>query len=241
MLGLEVEARAHAELNSNASEHAHDTMTIITSPRPVRTCTVPFLGRDAGPDRAHPSLMVPWHDCRAVWALADGVYLLAVDEPGAPPPQVHTTAAGTAIAAYWLLDGYVIGIPTVVLAAWLNPLIVFAVAAVIMITINLWACGWIDRSWDTWAGGKVEAKLEKVRSKGVGKKVAAWVARGSDGWFVLAAAVTNAITTVAMARLAGGKPLGRHRIVLAALAYGLFAAALWSLLGWLAGDAIRAL
>jgi hypothetical protein len=172
-------------------------------------------------------------------------YVLAVDEPGAEPPQVHTTAhktaAGTAIAAYWLLDGYVIGIPTVILAAWLNALIVFAVAAVIMITINLWACGWIDREWDTWAGGKVEAKLKKVRSKGFGKKVAGWVTRGSDGWFMLAAAVTNAITTVALARLAGGRPLGRHRIVLAALAYGLFAAGLWSLVGWLAGDAIRAL
>ena len=106
-------------------------------------------------------------------------------EPGAPPPPVrttaHSTAAGTAIAAYWLLDGYVIGIPTVVLAAWLNALIVFAVVAVIMITINLWACGWIDRQWDAWAGGKVEARLTKVRSKGMGKKVSGWVSRGSDG------------------------------------------------------------
>ena len=166
-------------------------------------------------------------------------------EPGAPPPPVrttaHNTAAGTAIAAYWLLDGYVIGIPTVVLAAWLNALIVFAVVAVIMITINLWACGWIDRQWDAWAGGKVEARLTKVRSKGMGKKVSGWVSRGSDGSFVVAAAITNAITTVALARVAIGRPLGRHRVWLAALAYGLFAAGLWSLIGWLVGDAIRAL
>lgn len=159
--------------------------------------------------------------------------------PSAPP--AHGAATGTAIAVYWLIDGYVIGIPTVVLAAWLNPLIVFAVVAVIGVSINLWACGWINRAWDTWASGKVEAKLQKVRSKGIGKKVSGWISRGSDAWFVLAAALTNAITTVCLARAAAGKPLGHHRVVLAALGYGLFSAGLWSLIGWLAGDAIRAL
>lgn len=162
-------------------------------------------------------------------------------EESSSTPPAHTSATGTAIAAYWLLDAYVIGIPTVILAAWLNPIIVFAVAAALMIAINLWACGWIDRQWDDWAGGKVEAKLQKVRSKGVGKKVSGWIARGSDAWFMLAAALTNAITTVAFARAAAGAPIGRHRIVLASLGYGLFAAGLWSLIGWLGGDVIRAL
>jgi hypothetical protein len=167
-----------------------------------------------------------------------------VDE-SSPGPSGHTkahrTAAGTAIGVYWLVDAYIIGVPTVVLAAWLNALIVFAVVAVVVISINVWACGWINREWENWAGGKVEAKLQKVRSKGVGKKVSGWIARGSDGWFMLAAALTCAITTVGLARIAVGTPLGRHRIFLAALGYGLFFAGLFSLIGWLGGDAIRAL
>lgn len=153
----------------------------------------------------------------------------------------HRTAAGTAIGIYWLVDAYVIGIPTVVLAAWLNALIVFAVVAVVVTSINIWAGGWINREWDNWAGGKVEAKLQKVRSKGVGKKVSGWVDRGSDAWFMLAAALTCAITTVGLARITAGKPLRRHRILLAALGYGIFFAGLFSLIGWLGGDAIRAL
>jgi hypothetical protein len=153
----------------------------------------------------------------------------------------HKTATGTEIGIYWLVDAYVIGIPTVVLAAWLNALIVFAVVAVVVVSINIWACSWINREWDTWARGKVEAKLAKVRSKGAGKKVSGWVSRGSDAWFVVAAALTSAITTVALARLANGKPLGRHRVLLAAFGYGLFFAGLFSLLGWLGGDAYRAL
>jgi len=104
----------------------------------------------------------------------------------------------------------------------LDALIVFAVVAVVVVTINVWAGGWINREWENWAGGKVEAKLQKVRSKGVGQKVSEWIARGSDGWFMVAAALACAITTVGLARIAAGKPLGRRRIVLAALGYGLF-------------------
>ena len=171
-------------------------------------------------------------------------YVLAVDESEAAP-QIHTashkTAAGTAIGTYWLVDAYVIGVPTLFLAAWLNPLVVFAAAAVLVVSFNLWACGWINREWDSWASGKVDAKLDKVRAKGAGKKVSGWITEGSDGWFVAAAALTSAITTVALARIISGTPLTRHRILLAALGYGLFVAGLFSLLGWLAADAIRAL
>jgi hypothetical protein len=167
-----------------------------------------------------------------------------VDESSAGPSG-HTTAkrtvAGSAIAIYWLVDAYVIGVPTVILAAWQNPLIVFAIVAVLVFSFNLWAGGWINREWDNWAGGRVEAKLQKLRSKGIGNKVAGWIDRGSDGWFMLAAALTCAIATVGLARVAVGKPLGQHRIFLAALSYGLFFAGLFSLIGWLAGDAIRAL
>jgi hypothetical protein len=39
-----------------------------------------------------------------------------------------------------------------------------------------------------------------------------------DVWFALAAALINAITVVAIARLVGGKPVGAHRIRVAGVA-----------------------
>jgi len=46
---------------------------------------------------------------------------------------------------------------------------------------------------------------------------------------------------LALARVIGGAPIGRHRAFLAALSYGIFVAALFSVLGWAGGDAVRAL
>ena len=67
-----------------------------------------------------------------------------------------------------------------------------------------------------------------------------WIERGSDAWFALAAALLNAVTVVVAARLISGKPVGAHRVLVASVGYGLFFAALFSLIGVLAGDAIRA-
>ena len=52
----------------------------------------------------------------------------------------HASAAAGAIVAYWLADGYVIGLPVAALAAMWNPLIVFLAALAIVISINLAAC-----------------------------------------------------------------------------------------------------
>ena len=49
-----------------------------------------------------------------------------------------------------------------------------------------------------------------------------WIQGGSNVWFGLAAALTNAITTVALARLVSGRELGERRVLVAAVSYGLF-------------------
>ena len=56
----------------------------------------------------------------------------------------HASVAAGAIVAYWLADGYVIGLPVVALAAIWNPLIVFLAALSVAISINLAACRWIQ-------------------------------------------------------------------------------------------------
>jgi hypothetical protein len=67
-----------------------------------------------------------------------------------------------------------------------------------------------------------------------------WIDRGSDAWFGLAAALTDAITVVAAARIISGKSVG-ERILIAAVSYAVFCAALFSLIGLVAGDTVHAL
>ncbi len=57
----------------------------------------------------------------------------------------------------------------------------------------------------------------------------------------LGAALTNAITAVAIARLIGGQKVGERRTFVAAASFGIFCAGLGSLIGFAAGDVIRAL
>ena len=52
------------------------------------------------------------------------------------------------------------------LAAWLNPLIVFAAAAGLLTLLNIACCNWIQRRWESWIAGnakRLEARLEKMR------------------------------------------------------------------------------
>jgi hypothetical protein len=169
-------------------------------------------------------------------------------EQDAPTPAggsaARTTAVGTLVTLYGFFDALVVGLPLLFLAAWLNPLVVFVVAAVVLVPVNGWLCTWLDREWDGWfagAGQRVERKLDKMRKSAVMRHPVAWIQRGSDGWFALAAALTNAIVATAFVRLLTGQPVGARRIRLAALAYGIFFAALFSLLGFVLGDVIRAL
>lgn len=151
---------------------------------------------------------------------------------------------GTLVLAYWLLDGIVFGIPVVLLAAWLNALVVFIVAAAVLVPINIVSCRWIDRHWDGWMashGKRVESKLQKIRKGRIMSHPAKWVTGASDGLYVIAAAVTSGITAVSLARVISGRPVGEHRVIVAAVTYGIFCSGLWALIGFLAGDAIRAL
>ena len=61
----------------------------------------------------------------------------------------HASVAAGVIVAYWLADGYVIGLPVAALAATWNPLIVFLGAVTIVISINLAACRWINAAWSS--------------------------------------------------------------------------------------------
>ena len=76
----------------------------------------------------------------------------------------HASVAAGMIVAYWLADGYVIGLPVAALAATWNPLIVFIGAVALVTSINLAACRWINAAWTSWASGRISAKLMRSSS-----------------------------------------------------------------------------
>jgi hypothetical protein len=79
-----------------------------------------------------------------------------------------------------------------------------------------------------------------MRASRLLKHPVAWIESGSDRWYALAAAVANPILVSALARFISGKPVGRHRIVLGAVAYAIPYVAMWSIVGYAVGEAIRA-
>jgi hypothetical protein len=157
----------------------------------------------------------------------------------------HASVAAGVIVAYWLADGYVIGLPVAALAAMWNPLIVFLGALTIVISINLAACRWINMAWSSWvsgsSGARIERQLDKVRPTRVGRAATRWISSDSDVRYAAAAALTCAIVTVTLGRSAGGRPLSAHRVRLAAVSYAVFSVGLFTMVGVVAGETLSAL
>jgi hypothetical protein len=101
----------------------------------------------------------------------------------------------------------------------------------------------VDRRWDDWFSGKgrgIETRLEGMRASRLMRHPVAWIQRGSDRWYALAAAVANPILVAGFARLLGGKQIGERRIVLGAVAYAIPYAAMWTLVGLVVSRSLRA-
>jgi hypothetical protein len=157
----------------------------------------------------------------------------------------HGSAAAGLILAYWLADGYIIGLPVAALAATWNPLIVFLAGVAVVISINLVACRFINTAWSSWANGssgaRIERQLDKVRPTRLGMTATRWISSNSDARFAAAAAFTCAIVAVTLGRSVGGRPLSPHRIRLAAVSYALFSIGLFTVAGVVAGTTLRLL
>ena len=150
---------------------------------------------------------------------------------------------GTLVVVCGLFDTLLIGLPIGVLAAWLNPLVVFALGVVAVVSANGLCCTWLDREWDGWLigpGRRIEGRLERMRTSRLLRHPVAWIEGESDRGFALGAAVTNAITATVLARLLTPEPIGPRRILLASLAYGVFFVGLYTFVGVLVGTAARA-
>ena len=149
---------------------------------------------------------------------------------------------GTLVAGVAFFDALFVGMPIAVLSAWLGPLIVFAGAALAVAFISIASCSWVDRQWDDWFSGnatRMEQGLERMRSSRLMSHPVAWIQRGSDRRYALAAFLINPVITTALARSIGGKPVGERRILIGSVAYAIPYAAMWSLVGLVVSDFVR--
>ena len=155
----------------------------------------------------------------------------------------RTSVIGTVVGAFAFFDGVFLGAPIALLAASFRPLVVYAAAVVAVVLIVTACCRWVDRRWDVFfsgSGSRVETRLETMRESRLMRHPVAWIQRGSDRWYGLAAAVANPILVSAFARVVGGKPVGERRILLGAVAYALPYVAMWTLVGLTVGGSLRA-
>ena len=86
----------------------------------------------------------------------------------------------------------------------------------------------------------MEGRLETMRASRLLAHPVAWIQRGSDRWYAFAAAVANPILVAALARFIAGEPVGERRVLLGAVAYAVPYVAMWSIVGFALGGAVRA-
>ncbi len=156
----------------------------------------------------------------------------------------RTGVVGTIVAALAFFDGVFIGAPIALLAASFRPSLVYIVATVVVVFVVVGCCRWVDRHWDNWFSGngtRIEKRLENMRASRLMAHPVAWIQRGSDRWYALAAAVANPILVATFARFVVDKPIGERRIFLGAVAYAIPYVALWSIIGFAFGETIRAI
>jgi hypothetical protein len=154
----------------------------------------------------------------------------------------RTGAVGTVVAAVAFFDGVFVGAPIALLASSLRPLLVYAAATVAVILVVIACCSWVERRWDDWFSGngkRIEGRLDGMRRSRLMRHPVAWIQRGSDRWYALAAAVANPILVACLAHIVGGEAVGRRRIMLGAVAYAIPYVAMWTVVGLALGDTIR--
>lgn len=150
---------------------------------------------------------------------------------------------GTIVIGIAFFDGVFFGAPIALLSASRDPLLVFVGATASVVFLVIACCSWVDRRWDDWFSGngnRIEARLEAMRASRLMRHPVEWIQRGSDRRYALAAAVANPVLVAAFARSLTGEPIGERRILLGAVAYAIPYVAIWSIVGFALGEAVRA-
>jgi hypothetical protein len=153
---------------------------------------------------------------------------------------VKDVADGTIAAGIVTVIGYfddvTVGPIVIALAAKVSAPLTFAVTAVLYTFVQYWASIWLIRHWDAWIAGdggrRFETRLEKWRQGRVTSRLVDGVTRGSTVWFVVASLAFATVNIVAIWKLSTAEPMPRSRIVLSAIVYATWCAALWTAAGY---------
>ena len=146
----------------------------------------------------------------------------------------RTGAAGAVVAAFAFFDGVLIGIPTAIMVVLLRPLPVFVGASCAVSLLSVGCCRWLDRRWDEWLlghGARVEHRLARMRASRLMQHPVGWIQSSSDRRYAVAAALVNPMLVLALAKSAGGRPIGKRRILLGSIAYAIPYVAMWTIVG----------
>lgn len=149
---------------------------------------------------------------------------------------LNSTIAAAIVTVIGYFDDLTVGPIVIALAAKLSALLTFAVTAVVYGFVQYWASIWLIDHWDEWIQGergkRFEARLEKWRQGRLTQRLVEGVTGGSIFWYVVASLAFATVNIVGIWKLSTDEPMPQRRIVLSAVVYATWCAALWTAAGY---------
>jgi hypothetical protein len=149
---------------------------------------------------------------------------------------LNGTIAAAIVTVIGYFDDLTVGPIVIALAATLPLLLTFAVTAVVYCFVQYWASIWLIEHWDEWiqgdSGKRFDARLEKWRQGRLTQRLVEGVTGGSIFWYVVASLAFATVNIVGIWKLSTDEPMAQWRIVLSAVVYATWCAALWTAAGY---------
>jgi hypothetical protein len=146
------------------------------------------------------------------------------------------TVAGAIVTVLGFFDDVTIGPIVIGLSAVLPALATFVGTAVVYSFVQYGASEWLIHHWDAWIHGengrRFEARLGKWRQSRLTRGAVEGVTKGSLLAYTFASIVLAAVDVVAIWNLSSKEPLPQRNVVLSAVVYGTWCAALWTATGY---------
>jgi hypothetical protein len=149
---------------------------------------------------------------------------------------LNGTIAAAIVTVIGYFDDLTVGPIVIALAATLPLLLTFAVTSVVYGFVQYWASIWLIAHWDEWiqgdSGKRFDARLEKWRQGRLTQRLVEGVTGGSILWYVVASLAFATVNIVGIWKLSTDEPMPHWRIVLSAVVYATWCAALWTAAGY---------
>jgi hypothetical protein len=149
---------------------------------------------------------------------------------------VNRTIAAAIVTVIGYFDDLTVGPIVIALAAKVSALFTFAITAVVYAFVQYSASIWLIDHWDEWIqskdGRRFEARVEKWRQGRFTQRLVETVTGASIFWYVVASLAFATVNIVGIWKLSTDEPMPQRRIVLSAVVYATWCAALWTAAGY---------